>query len=536
MGAEPFHFDLVSAPWVPVRLHDGGVRELGLLDTLLEAHDIIGLNVEFPTQEPPLLRLLLALCYRALRGPVDDAAWDSLWDAPTLPEAALTEYLERWRGRFDLFSPDAPFYQSPHLEPAGQGGIKPVTRLISHAPSANSVPLFTPMTDEMGLTLSPAEAARWLIERHAWGTSSDKTGAKGNPRLKSGKDSPQVGYVAWIGFTAPIGRSLRETLLLNLIPWNHASLLRGGPDDLPAWERPPTGPAREERPPDGVCDLYTWQGRRILLFPERRGDLDVVSSVLVCAGDNVPHDAVRSVDPQTGWRTKKERDGTLTYSPLKARTGQQVWRGLGALLALDEVHQRAGVLSWLAGLGERIEYVSLLVTSMTFGDMSSTVKDLLSDRLDTPVAVLRAENPVSFTVASDAVLLAEAAAKALGRVVEGPLLKLDEATGRYKVPEGKTDQAAAARRAIGEDLFAALDGPFRDFLSTLGDESDVSGARRRWSMVVGEYARAIARRTVVTWSAADVFTGALAEGWFQHDLARARDEFSPSDHEAKEVG
>jgi CRISPR system Cascade subunit CasA len=168
--------------------------------------------------------------------------------------------------------------------------------------------------------------------------------------------------------------------------------------------------------------------------------------------------------------------------------------------------------------------------------MSSTVNDLLSDRLDTPVAVLRAENPVSFTVASDAVLLAEAAAKALGRVVEGPLLKFDEATGRYKVPEGKTDQAAAARRAIGEDLFAALDGPFRDFLSTLGDESDVSGARRRWSMVVGEYARAIARRTVVTWSAADVFTGALAEGWFQHDLARARDEFSPSDHEAKEVG
>ena len=536
MGTEPYHFDLVTAPWIPVRLRNGDVRELGLFDTLAGAHDIIGLNVEFPTQEPPLLRLLLAVCYRSLRGPSDDAAWDSLWNAPTLPEAAISGYLERWQHRFDLFDPDTPFFQSPHLEPASEGGVKPVTRLISHAPSANGVPLFTPVTDEMGLTLSPAEAARWLIERHAWGTSSDKTGAKGNPKLKAGKDSPQVGYVSWIGFTAPIGRSLRETLLLNLIPWSYANLLRGGPDDLPAWERSPTGPMREERPPDGVCDLFTWQGRRILLFPERRGGVQVVTSVLVCAGDDVPHDAVRSVDPHTGWRAKKDRDGSLSYSPLRARTSQQVWRGLGALLALDEIHRRAGVLSWLAVLEGRVDHVSLLVTSTTFGDVSSTIQDLLSDTLDTPITLLRTENPVAFTVASDAVTLADAAAKALGHVAEGPFTRLVDTKGRYEVPPGKKDQAAKARRQIGEDLFAALDGPFRHFLSTLDDKCDLTAARRRWSVIVNEHSRAIARRTVAAWSAAEVFTGALAEGWFQRDLTRASAQFCPIDDDSEGGG
>jgi len=522
MPDEPFRFDLVTARWIPVRMLDGRACEMGLRDTMVRAHEIAGLNVEFPTQEPPLLRLLLAFCYRALQGPVDDREWDSLWGAPTLPEPAITAYLDRWQRRLDLFDPEAPFFQSPRLEAASQDGEKPATRLISHAPSANSIPLFTPMTDEMGLTLSPAEAARWLIERHAWGTASDKTGAKGNPRVKNGKDSPQVGYVAWIGFTAPIGRSLRETLLLNLVPWSRSNLLRGGLDDLPAWERAPTGPTREERPPDGVCDLYTWQGRRILLFPEHRGDAVVVARVLVCAGDNVQHDAVRSVDPHTGWRSKKEKDGSRTYSPLKARTGQQVWRGLSALLASGEDRRRAGVLSWLAAIEDRgVNHVSLLVTATTFGNMSSTIEDLLSDSLDTPVAVLQSADLAAYTVASDAVALADAAAKALGNVADGPFLKLDSQKGRYTVPEGKKDQAYQARAVIGEELFACLDAPFRQFLTELGSEQDLTEAWKRWVAVTREQALAVARRNVAQWSATEAFTGALAEGWFRRDLAKA---------------
>lgn len=531
MEAE-FCFDLVSEPWLPVRLLDGKMCEVGLREVLVRAHEIAGLDLEFPTQEPALLRLLLACCYRSLKGPKDDASWCVLWEAPCLPETAIDAYFDRWAERFDLFSEVAPFFQAPGLEPAGKAGVKTVNNLVAHAPSGNNVPVFTPVTDDTGLLLSPSEAARWLVERHAWGTASDKTGAKGNPKVKAGKDTPQIGHLAWIGFVAPIGGTLRETLLLNLVPWQRSSLLRGGPDDLPAWERAPLGAARSMRPPDGVCDLFTWQGRRIRLYPERRDHKVVVSRVLICAGDEVDRDAVRDVDPHVGWRSSRAKDGTITYSPLRARPGQQVWRGLSAVLALEEDAARAGVLSFLAGLETSgISIVSLLVTSAELGSMSTTLTDLVSDRLDTPLAVLNAEYPEAATVARDAVTLVNEAARALGYVAEVPYLAYNDETTSHRVPEGRKRQAEAARRALAEDLYGILDGPYRHFLVGFGADGDPAGKREGWAQRVATAAHDLASRQMGQLSSAQAFAGAMAEAKFRRALARARNDFSPLEDE-----
>lgn len=531
-------FNLISEPWLPVHLANGEAREVGLYDALVEAHAITRLDLEFPTQEPALLRLLLACCYRAFEGPQDDAAWWNLWNAPRLPEAAIRSYFERWESRFDLFSEDEPFLQSPGLEPVGRDGVKTVNNLVAHAPSGNNVPVFTPVTDASGLVLSPGEAARWLVERHAWGTAADKTGAKGNPRVKSGKDTPPIGHLAWIGFVAPIGRTLRETLLLNLIPWGRSNLIRGGPDDRPAWERPPLGPERSTRPPDGVCDLFTWQGRRIRLHPEERAGEVVVSKVVICAGDEIDREAVRSVDPHVGWHARKERDGTITYSPLRARPGQQVWRGLSAVLALEESARRAGVLSFLASIeASGISLVSLLVTSAALGSMSTTLTDLVSDRLDTPLAVLSTEDPAAATVAKDAVIFATAAATALGRVAESPYLVYDPASGQDRLPEddGSRERVRAARAALAEELYGLLDAPYRQFLVELGEEADPDSRREQWAQTVVRAAQDLASRQLAQLSPAQALPGARAEADFRRALARARNDFSPSSDQKEDV-
>lgn len=529
---DEFHFDLANEAWLRVRFVAGEAAEVSLREALLRAHEIAGFDLEFPTQEPALLRLLLACCYRAFEGPADDADWRELWDAPCFPVAAIGAYFERWTSRFDLFSEATPFFQSPGLEPAGAGGIKPANKLVAHAPSGNNVPLFTPITDATDLALSPAEAARWLVERHAWGTASDKTGAKGNPKVKAGKDTPQIGHLAWIGFVAPIGRTLRETLLVNLVPWGRHNLVGGGPDDLPAWERAPSGATRSTRPPDGVCDLFTWQGRRIRLYPERRGNEVVISRVLICAGDEIDRDAVRAVDPHTGWRSRQAKDGTVAYAPLRARPGQQVWRGLSALLALEDGESRAGVLSFAAGLEARgVSTVSLLVTSAEFGQMSTTLTDLVSDRLDTPVAVLRGEDLEAATMAGDAVGLAATSARALGRVADAPYLTYDAAADRHTVPEGKYEQARSAREALAEELYGVLDGPYRHFLLELGEAADIDRAREEWAQTVTTAARDLAGRQMAQLSSAQAFAGAVAEAAFRRALARARNDFSPLDEE-----
>ena len=527
-GVSEFCFDLAREAWLPVRFDDGTAGELGLVEVLQRAHEVVGLDLDYPTQEPALLRLLLACCHRLMSGPVDEASWKRLWADGHLPAAAVESYFSQWSDRFDLFSGERPFFQVPGLESVGKDGVKTVNALVAFAPSGNNVPVFTPLTNDSGLELSPADAARWLVERHAWGTASDKTGAKGNTQVKAGKYTPRIGHLAWIGFVAPIGETLFETLLLNLIPWDRSGL--AGADDLPAWEREPLGPVPRTRPAGGVCDLFTWQGRRVRLFPELRGDQTVVTRVLICAGDEVARDAVRSVDPHTGWRRKKEKDGSFTYSPIRARPGQQVWRGLASLLASGENEERARVLSWLARLESiGVDRVSLLVTSAEFGQMSTTVTDLVSDRLDAPVVVLRREDLEAATVAEQAVALVDAAGRALWRIAEAPYLAYDAEKDSHLVPEGRSDQARAARAALAEELFGALDAAFRRFLLDLATYDDVQSIRGVWAEKVAGVAWTLASGRLAQLSAAQAYSGAVAESRFRYVFAKARAEFTGGD-------
>ena len=521
-------FNLITEPWLPVRLVNGEAADVGLRNALVRAHEIAGLDIEHPTQEPALLRLLLACCYRIFIGPADDSQWHELWEAPRLAEEAVDTYFEQWADRFDLFSQQAPFFQSPGLEPMGKDGVKAMNSLLAHAASGNNVPLFTPVTDATGIVMMPSEAARWLVERHAWGTASDKTGAKSNDRAKNGKDTPKVGHLAWIGFVAPIGGTLRDMLLLNLVPWQRSSLVRGGPNDLPSWERDPLGPSRTTRSPDGVCDLYTWQSRRIRLYPERKQGKVIVSKVLICAGDEVDRDAVRDVDPHVGWKSTKKKDGTLDYSPVRPHPGQQVWRGLSALLALDAGHQRAGVLSFLSGLETTgISMVSLLVTSAELGQMSTTLTDFVSDHLNTPLALLRAKDCEAATIASDAVTLAHDAGKALAHVAKVPYLTYNTETRGYSVQDGKTRSARKAQGALAEELYSTLDSPYRRFLVKLGEVANFDIARVSWATTVVTAARNLANRQMAQLSSAQAFVGAMAEANFRRKIAEARKTFSP---------
>jgi CRISPR system Cascade subunit CasA len=532
---EVLQFNLIERGWMPVRFVDGRKAEVGIGETLCRAHEIAGLDVGFPTQEPPILRMLLAVLYRALEGPADIAAWSVLWRAAELPKAPIDTYLDRWRDRFDLLDAKAPFFQVAELETtSGEGRGRPAGNLISYSATGNNVPLFMPAVDAMAVRLSAPEAARWVLERHAWGTTADKTGAKGNSRVKAGKDTPQVGHLGWIGFTAPLGSNLRETLLLNMIPWNRAGLVATGPDDLPAWERAPLGASRAERPPSGACDLYTWQGRRIRLFAEPGNDGEpIISRALICAGDAVLRDAVQGVEPQTAWRKQTSPDKGTEYAPLHHQAGRQVWRGLEPMLSPEDPNLRAKVLSWLATLEDEdildaTTTVSLLVVGLEYGQQSASVADLIADRLEMPLAVLRASDPETARVAIEAVALASQAARCIGSLAQIPFIGPDG-----KVPrEGpKADSAKAARQVAANELYGVLDAPFRKFLVDLGAVEDPDTRRPSWSQEVRLCTEAAAQRLMSGIPTTQAFLGAEAERWFRINLHKALEQMSPTKKE-----
>lgn len=530
-------FNLVLEPWIPVRGPDGEHIELGLLEALVRAHEFAGLDVDYPTQEPSLLRLLLAVCYRALCRPRSERDWHELWSAPTLPEAEIRAYLDAWGHRFDLFDRDVPFFQVPGLE-LQSGKPSPAQRLVPYLPSGNNVPLLIPLAERDVFTLTPAEAARWLIERHQWGTTSDRGGARNNPFLNNGRDVPATGYVGFIGFVAPLGATLKETLALNLVPldgrWTSTAQA-----DLPAWERDPDGPVRAKRKsgvggkaPAGICDLYTWQGRRIRLLPGLDGKGDtVVSQVIVCAGDDVTRDSTINIDPHTGWGLTKDGE----HYPLRAKPGQQVWRSLASLLALGDTRtglgaSRAPVLSWLARIEETVPaVVTLLTTSANYEKNAAILGDILADRLAVSIAILRQEDLAvgEFVVACAEV--AEGASHALGLIAEAPYLR--EQDGEFKLPRDDEEtkrRVTRAKQILAERLFAAIDAPFRGLAARLSNDGAIETERGRWRDTVEQAVRREAERELATLPTSQALAAAVASRRSMAKLRSVVERFSPT--------
>lgn len=491
---DPASFDLTTEPWIPVIGLDGDVRELSLVEVVARADDCASIAGDLPTQGFALTRLVLAVLHRAVRGPRDRADWAELWHTAGLPVDEVDRYLGEWRCRFDLLHSETPF-----LQVAGLGTVKGefsgLEKLIADVP--NGHPFFTVRAGRAVQSVSYAEAARWVVHTQAFDPSGIKSGAVGDERVKGGKGYP-IG-LAWCGNLGGVllrGRTLRDTLLLNLLPYGGDGPMPGwgdAADDLPVWERPPLTAAveRPERGPEGPADLYTWPSRRIRLH----AGTDRVSGVLIANGDLLAVQNAHTFEPMTAWRRslaqEKKLGRPLVYMPREHSVDRAFWRGLAALLPSGSAQRAAGadILSpgtseWLAelqvhGLVPGDYVVRARATGIVYGSNNSVVDELIDDELSMAVAVLHSQDRALGLTASDAVAAAEKAVRAFGTLAR----HLREAAG--------SDGAAAAERAR-ELGFQALDSPFRRWVTDLRSDSDLVEVETDWHRRVRRVVRGLA--------------------------------------------
>lgn len=476
-------FDLLVDPWIPCREPVGTVTDLGVLPALTRAHGLTGLSGELPTQTFALTRLLLAVLHSALRGPRDLEEWEQLWNAPTLPIEVITRYLERHADRFDLFHPETPFLQVPELR-TGKDGTSGLAALIADVP--NGVPFFATRRGE--LSLSSAEAARWLVHSQAYDISGIKSGAIGDPRVKGGKGYPiGVGWCGWLGGVLLEGATLKETLLLNLIAADYPVHARDPEVDLPVWERAPltaedeSGHADQGRAPVGPVDLYVWPSRRIRLVP----DGDRVTDVLLANGNRLSPQNRQAVEPHTAWRRsaaqeKALKSSTPVYMPRAHDPDRAIWRGLEALLPPLSSRQSGeggallapGVMEWLGYLSlqraiPRDHPVQVRAVGMVYGSQSSVVDDVVHDALNLRASLARQDAADRAEIVRSCVQAADAAALALANLA-GDLAAAAGGDG-----EGRRSRAR-------ERLYGQLDPEFREWLLTVVPDADETDLQADW--------------------------------------------------------
>ncbi|MBM3144082.1 MAG: type I-E CRISPR-associated protein Cse1/CasA [Chloroflexi bacterium] len=314
-----YSFNLIDEPWIPCVHPDGRVEELGLRQTLLRAHELRGVQGDSPLETAALYRLLLAVLHSALRGPRTWEAWGELWEAGRWPPEVVNGYLDQWRERFDLFHPQRPFYQ------AGDDRVKPksIASLVLDMVSGNNAVLFDHHTEETGVTLTPAKAARTVVVAQTFGLA----GLSGIPG-QAFTDAPWARGIVFLVESDDLFR----VLMLNLMKYPDEKLnnMRSSKDDRPAWEQDdPYQPNRQV--PQGYLDYLTWQNRRVLLVPEGDEKSPTVSAMSVAPALRLDASVF---DPFKLYRKGQGKDNKEIWLITRFSEDRALWRDSDSFFGL----------------------------------------------------------------------------------------------------------------------------------------------------------------------------------------------------------
>jgi len=534
--------NLLDDPWLSARTIEGvlargtqglgAIAETGVRRLLLDADQFQDLVVDLPTQKAAILRqLLLPIVVDALGRPADAAAWVAMFRAGAFSSEQrdkLNAYLDEHHHLFNLFDPVDPFAQVAGLHTA-KGETKGSALLVATAATGNNVPLFSSRSEGDPLDLTPAQAAHWLVHTHCWDTAAIKTGAVGDSKVKSGKTTGNpVGPLGQLGVVIPRGRTLYETLLLN-IPFGQAPLS----DDFPQWRRREkegriedtlsvATPAWQPRAARGLLDTWTWQARRIRLIPEEMPAGVRVRSVIVSAGDRL--EVSPDQEPHTAWitdsataRAKAKTSGKSASAPAtrprRHQPGKAGWRGLEALLAVgssgeqrDATATRSGfetsrLLAQLSGVRDRMPEAYPLqveLTGVAYGNQSAVIEDVYFDEIPLPLAALDPDGMVYGSL-----LEAAEQAEKLAMAVNNLSADLRRAVGAEPIPWDKGQRP-------GDTLLHALDPLVRRLLSGLRsvgeDFEQTERGLEAWEKVAARETRKVAEQVFST-APPSTFTG-----------------------------
>ncbi len=305
-------YDLRRESWIPCIADDGTPRVASLEEVLANAHSLREVFHNSPLVTVSLLRLLLAVLYRALDGPKTREEWDRLSQADRLPEVLIRAYLDRceaqYPGCFDLFHRERPFYQIGGLEMDRYDSVKRLGLEI-----LNST-IFDHRDQDGELFWPPDAAACMLVAAQSFSLGFGKSSnARVDGQLWERPYSADAiilrGLTVWLS-----SRSLRETLLLNLVPHDEFEGEADWSGDLPPWEQVDAMSLtdrmvkgkRQATTALGSVDRFTWQSRLIRLLPEQRGGQLGVRRLYFTQGreaDKAPTDPMKAyvMDEKEGW-------------------------------------------------------------------------------------------------------------------------------------------------------------------------------------------------------------------------------------------
>ena len=470
-------FNLIEEPWIRVLDKGCRIKEVGIRETLLSAHEFSGLAGETKTQDFAVLRLLLALAFVIFyRYDIDGNRidlrenknapgynWKKAWKDGHIPHEPVEKYLAEWHDRFWLFDDVCPFYQMKSLGCKKKNTTSTSQMIGTLSESDNKKRLFADRNGQ-GRILSYPEAARWLLYINCFDDISARNPAGSLPKR------PWVGL---LGLIALKGKNLFETIMLNFCV--NADIEKNIFDECPSWEQDNDNVDfnRTVLPRDQAA-LFSMMSRRILLL---HSDNNNVENYYLAGGDYFEDTEVFQ-EQMTLWKAYQEnktKDAQYKYRPARHDPSRKIWQEFGSIVGIDEKDLKnsrcPGVINRMRELREdnviKRSYVAKVVTAAVIYNeqhkMSYDVIDVISDSLNLHTQIL--DDKAWYTRIVLEVQKCDSAAYYVSKLYK----EIQLAIGRQD-KDAKTELSGEIE--VKMRFYASIDEPFRLWIEKLRSDDD----------------------------------------------------------------
>ncbi|WP_353893856.1 type I-E CRISPR-associated protein Cse1/CasA [Proteinivorax hydrogeniformans] len=489
-------FNLIEEPWISVLTDEKGTtKEVSLIDLFQNAGRYKDLAGDSPTQNFAILRLLLAILHTVFSRfdadgqpyhyfEIDDRlrqistideedvedysedlyrTWNEMWQNKEFKDI-IYQYLNTWHDRFYLFDDKFPFYQVTEAviapdkiskKKASSVSGKTINRLVSE--SGNKIALFSPKHGSNKEILTAPEIARWLVTFQGYSGLSDKV-IFGKEKYRASK-----GWLFDIGGVFLKGNNLFETLLLNLV-LVHPKSEHIEYKQKPCWEyssQEIVDRSFSINKVNNIAELYTNWSRAIYIDLET--DISKAFSFNIVKLPDIEHQD-QFLEPMTIWRYNKSGENKGKHTPRKHQAGQSMWRSFGLITlpnSYEEDQERPSIMNWIDNISESINNFDITIESVSMKDDGNATSWVPVDEIYDSLKI----NDLLITDSAD----------------DGWLIRINEAVDRTKEVVGETyrrflvdvrnirkldSNHQFVNRGV-EDLYYAIDQPFREWLSSI---------------------------------------------------------------------
>lgn len=467
-------FNLIVEPLIKVRTVDCQIIEVSFRELFENAHNYEALCGESEPQNVAVLRIILAVVHTVFsRYDLDgnrlekppqytQELWKRLWNKKKFPMAAFDSYFKEWHDNFYLFDDEKPFLQNVGFKNFKSEYKIATDKLIGTImESDNKARLFAERKGE-GRKLGYAEAARWLINVHAY----DDRGTKPVPRKP---------WVSTLGLVVVLGDNLFETIMLNYIPEPKES--------TPTWEKvlPITDKKPEDKNaaffPDNQAELLSTQARRILLLKE---DGFVTGAKLLPGEFFTPSDGFRR-ENMTLWKRDETEETNLVFKPKMHDLSKSAWHEFGMIAGIENLDssneaaegcEMPGVISYIKDLvDDEILDVDFMLRIMAAGmgynegqATSRPVNNMFHDNITFHAALMSDPGFSWRKKINEEIKKCDEASKCVWTLSTS----IQKANGASDSEKSKLDGSEAKRQ-----FYAEIDQPFREWLAEINPDSDV---------------------------------------------------------------